>query len=273
MPAGAHDAAAGAGAARNAAGDAGPSGRGAEPPGGRDALLALAAAPDSAFASSLAAYAHAPPQPPPLDDTLSAAGSGSGSVEAPAGGVSAEALAGADVERGLRCRVCLSGTEDGPMTQLHCACRGELAIIHEACAKRWFQRRRSGVCEVCRTQAFDLPPADLVVHLTDAQAAGLARREAHPRLRKAVLLVMLAATLGLILAGALGWMVPSLHCRHANLPAGVLPVAFFISVFNHRIFMLVPYSIRESWHALGLLASVCLLVDVSILMTGSDAWC
>ena len=159
------------------------------------------------------------------------------------------------------------------MTQLHCACRGELAIIHEACAKRWFQRRRSGVCELCRTPAFDLPSEDLVVHLTPAQAASLARREAHPRLRKAALLGMLAATVGLILAGALGWMVPSLHCRHANLPAGVLPVAFFIAVFNHRVFTLVPYSIRESWHALGLLASVCLLVDVSILMTGSDAWC
>ena len=162
------------------------------------------------------------------------------------------------------------------MTQLHCACRGELAIIHEACAKRWFQRRRSGVCELCLTQAFELPPEDVVVHLSARQAASLARRAAggtNPRLRKVALLGMLSLTLGLILAGALGWMVPALHCRHANLPAGILPVAFVITVFHDRCLLAVPRSIRDSWHALGLLASVCLLVDVSILMTGSGSWC
>ena len=271
MPAGPQAAAGAAGPARSGASDAGPSGRGAEPPAAPAAHPPRAAAPDSAFASSLAAYAAASPPPPqPLDAAQQAAGD-AGADAVPAGSVSAEAPA--DLESGLRCRVCLSGLEDGPMTQLHCACRGELAIIHEACAKRWFQRRRSGVCELCRCPAFDLPPEDLVIHLTDAQAAGLARREAYPLLRKVALLTMLSATVGLILAGALGWMVPSLHCRHANLPAGVLPVAFFIAVFNRRVHALVPFSIRESWHALGLLASVCLLVDVSILMTGSNAWC
>lgn len=161
------------------------------------------------------------------------------------------------------------------MIQLQCACRGELAIIHEACAKRWFQRRRSGVCELCLTQAIDLPPEDLVVVLTPRQAASLVRRAAggtQPRLRKAVLLAILSLTLGLILAAGLGWMVPALRCRAINLPVGVLSVSFFIALFNHRVFVVVPYSIRSSWHALGLLASVCLLVDVSILMTG-NRWC
>lgn len=176
----------------------------------------------------------------------------------------------------MRCRVCLSGEEEGPLTQLHCACRGELGIIHEACAKRWFQRRRSGVCELCKQDAFDLPPEDLVIHLTARQAASLAHRAAggtNPKMRKAVLLSVLAVTLGLILAGALGWMVPSLRCRHASLPAGIVPLSAFIAFFHHRVFMIVPLSIRSSWHAIGLLTSVCLLVDVSILMTGNDTWC
>lgn len=260
-----------AGPARDGSAAAGPSGSGgAASPGAASsapaAPRAATATPDSAFAASLASSALAPP--PPLLPPPGSAPAEDGTAQ----------LAGLDVDveaNELRCRVCLSGTEDGPLTQLHCACRGEMAIIHEACAKRWFQRRRSGVCEVCARPAFDLPPEDLVIHLTARQAASLAHRAGgtNPKARKVVLLGVLAVTLGLILAGALGWMVPSLRCRHASLPAGILPVAAFIAFFHHRIFMIVPHSIRSSWHAIGLLTSVCGLVDVSILMTGNDTWC
>ena len=132
------------------------------------------------------------------------------------------------------------------------------------------------MCELCHKQAFDLPPEDVVVHLTARQAASLAHRAAdgsYPRLRKAAALSLIAMTLGIILAGALGWMVPELRCRHANLPVGILPLSSFIAVFHRRCFFLVPISIRDSWHALGLIGSVCLLVGVSILMIGSDSWC
>jgi hypothetical protein len=265
-------AAAAAGPARDGGAAAGPSGSGgaASPAAAATAPAAQrATAPDSAFAASLASSALAPPPPllPPSPDRAAPAEDG------------VAHLAGLDVDveaNELRCRVCLSGTEDGPLTQLHCACRGEMAIIHEACAKRWFQRRRSGVCEVCARPAFDLPPEDLVIHLTARQAASLAHRAAggtNPKFRKAVLLSVLAVTLGLILAGALGWMVPSLRCRRASLPAGILPLSAFIAFFHHRVFMIVPHSIHSSWHAIGLLTSVCLLVDVSILMTGNDTWC
>jgi hypothetical protein len=86
--------------------------------------------------------------------------------------------------------------------------------------------------------------------------------------------VALSLTLGLIFAGALGWLAPALHCRRANLPAGVLPVCAVVALLHRRVHAAMPRSITESWHAVGLLLSVLILVDVSILMTGSGGgWC
>jgi hypothetical protein len=177
----------------------------------------------------------------------------------------------------LRCRVCFGGPEDGALIALHCACRGELAHIHDECALKWFRRIKTGVCELCQQPAYDLPAEFVAVAVNDTW---LARNTRHagggyaPRLRKWVILGSLAITLGLITSGPLGWNVPALHCRRLSMPIGILPFVVFIGLLHRRIYARLPRSITDSWHAVGLLFSVLVLINVSILMTGNgSAWC
>jgi hypothetical protein len=177
----------------------------------------------------------------------------------------------------LRCRVCFGGPEDGTLIALHCACRGELAHIHDACALKWFRRIKTGTCELCQQPAYDLPAEFVSVSVADDTLSRQARRatgDAHPRARKWFILGSLALTLGLITSGPLGWMVPALHCRRTSMPAGIVPFIVLIGLLHARIYALLPRSITDSWHAVGLLFSVLVLINVSILMTGNgSAWC
>lgn len=40
-----------------------------------------------------------------------------------------------DIHSPPRCRICF---DDGQLIHLGCACKGELTLAHEDCAKRWF---------------------------------------------------------------------------------------------------------------------------------------
>lgn len=185
-----------------------------------------------------------------------------------------------DAEGGGRCRVCLGGCEDGPLSRLQCLCRGELALVHEACATRWFRRKGTGVCELCCQHAFDLPPTLQQPALRPLSADNFHERRAEraasrlPGARKVVLLGIISVTLGFILAGALGWIVPALHCRRLNLPLGLLPMMALVFGLRVPIHDRIPVSVSGSWQAIYLLLGVAFLVCVSVLMTtDASAWC
>jgi hypothetical protein len=172
-----------------------------------------------------------------------------------------------------RCRVCFGGTEDGPLIRLTCACRGEMALIHDECARKWFTRKRSGTCELCQQPAYALPPP---AALSVAERAALRRAAGGtaPGARKATVLIAIVLTLGLILADALGLLVPPLRCRRLNMPIAIGPLALLVAGFRHRVHDALPRSVTQSWHAVGLLLSVGVLINVSILMTGGGrSWC
>ena len=48
------------------------------------------------------------------------------------------------------CRACLEAeSEERPFALLGCGCTGDLALMHEDCAARWFTTRGTTRCEVC----------------------------------------------------------------------------------------------------------------------------
>lgn len=201
---------------------------------------------------------------------------------APVEELSNQALHDAEERLALRrCRICFEGEqgEQGepgePLLQLSCSCRGEMGLVHATCANTWFRKRGNGVCELCRDQAYELPP-HIVLELANAvqtrqstlaaQLQQLTMNDQHPRERKAVLLVTLAFTVGLVLSAIIGWLVPSLRKSHMNLPAGLVPVCALIAVVHRPLHNLLPRTITGSWHSVGLLLAAFLVIDGSLLI-------
>jgi E3 ubiquitin-protein ligase DOA10 len=47
------------------------------------------------------------------------------------------------------CRICWEGaSNDSPLGELLCGCKGSLSTVHDSCARRWFATRST--CEICR---------------------------------------------------------------------------------------------------------------------------
>lgn len=93
--------------------------------------------------------------------------------------------AGENAER-RRCRICFDGDFEsettGQLSELACACRGELRFAHDACALTWFAKRGSGVCELCHQPAFVLPEnvlKEIEARRNAHVAALVARAHAH----------------------------------------------------------------------------------------------
>eukprot|EP00241_Pyramimonas_parkeae_P019354 CAMPEP_0114278660 /NCGR_PEP_ID=MMETSP0059-20121206/1456_1 /TAXON_ID=36894 /ORGANISM="Pyramimonas parkeae, Strain CCMP726" /LENGTH=328 /DNA_ID=CAMNT_0001398875 /DNA_START=297 /DNA_END=1280 /DNA_ORIENTATION=- len=60
-----------------------------------------------------------------------------------------------EVDNGVgdTCRICHEPSElpNNPLIDLGCACKKALGQTHQVCAEIWFGRKRSRMCEVCRT--------------------------------------------------------------------------------------------------------------------------
>lgn len=135
-------------------------------------------------------------------------------------------------------------------------------------------RRHSGngTCELCNAPAYVLSPA-VLAEIKEREALRHAQRrrlglavDPYPRVRKVVVLVSLAVTLGLVLSAVLGWVSPTLWRTKACLAIGFPTFALLFVAFHRRIHARIPRTVTASWHAVGMLLLAFAIVDGSLML-------